>query len=108
MSREKIIFVLARNNANRRRLESVLRCEHKSRNPRLQAEVTPELTTRFEEVDPHDEDEISSIERARPYWPKPIRSFTGHLGFGVADDGDHLYSLRDEAVAALPLAMEEV
>lgn len=69
-------------------LESVLRCEHKSWSRRLQAEVVPELTPRFQEVDPYDEDEIASIELGYPYWLKPIKSFAGHLGFRIDGAGD--------------------
>ena len=64
-------------------LESVLRCEHKYWSRLVQHEAAPEVTPRFEAVDPYDDAATERLEMPYPFWLKPVKSFAGHLGFRI-------------------------
>lgn len=64
-------------------LESVLRCEHKYWSRLVQREVAPEHVPPFTAVDPFDDASLNGIGLAYPFWLKPVKSFSSHLGFRV-------------------------
>ncbi|MDR9437297.1 MAG: D-alanine--D-alanine ligase [Thiohalophilus sp.] len=64
-------------------LEAVLKCEHKYWSRCLQIEVAPELVPEFQLVNPFDPDAEDKIEIAYPFWLKPIKAASSHLGFKI-------------------------
>ncbi|MDZ7803758.1 MAG: ATP-grasp domain-containing protein [Thiohalophilus sp.] len=64
-------------------LEAVLKCEHKYWSRCLQIEVVPELVPEFQLVNPFDVDAADKIEIAYPFWIKPIKAASSHLGFRI-------------------------
>jgi len=66
-------------------LEAVLRCEHKYWSRCLQAEVLPECVPRFRAVDPFDQRALEALDLPYPFWLKPVKSHSSHLGFKVHD-----------------------
>lgn len=66
------------------RLESVLACGHKYWSRVRQREAIPELTPRFELVDPF-ADDAKDVALEFPFWIKPVQSFASHLGFRIDD-----------------------
>lgn len=64
-------------------LESILRCEHKYWARSIQKRVLPDMVPEFRAVNPFDEDSISAIDLDYPYWLKPVKSHSSHLGFKI-------------------------
>lgn len=64
-------------------LEAVLKCEHKYWSRQLQKEVVPALVPPFEEVDPFRTDAIERCSLDYPFWLKPVKAASSHLGFLV-------------------------
>ncbi len=64
-------------------LRSVLQCSHKYWSRLRQREIIPELTPRFQRVDPMASDAAESIELPYPYWIKPVKGFSSQLGFKI-------------------------
>lgn len=64
-------------------LESVLRCEHKYWSRQVQKGVLPDMVPEFRAVDPFDDDSINAIDLDYPYWLKPVKSHSSHLGFKI-------------------------
>lgn len=64
-------------------LESVLRCEHKYWSRQIQKRVLPDVVPEFRAVDPFDDDSIKAIDLDYPYWLKPVKSHSSHLGFKI-------------------------
>ena len=67
-------------------LESVLKCEHKYWSRLVQQQVVPECTPAFDKVDPFDDDALSKLEIDFPFWIKPIKSYSSHLAFEIANE----------------------
>ncbi len=72
-------------------VHSVVGCEHKYYSRLLQSQVAPEHVPEFQAVDPFDEADVDGIRLEYPFWIKPVKSFSSHLGFRVANrkDLDH-------------------
>ncbi|RDD61041.1 ATP-grasp domain-containing protein [Ferruginivarius sediminum] len=66
-------------------LEAVLRCEDKYWSRVLQSRVQPELVPRFQAFDPFDDGAVAGIELPFPFWVKPIKAHSSHLGFKIHD-----------------------
>ncbi|AUH67457.1 acetyl-CoA carboxylase biotin carboxylase subunit family protein [Gordonia sp. PS3] len=77
-------------------LKSFLTCEHKYWSRLMQAEAVPECVPDFAAFDPFDDDPLSGIEVAFPFWVKPVKSHSSQLGFEI-HDADEFY----EAVAQI-------
>ncbi|MGM0984714.1 MAG: ATP-grasp domain-containing protein [Pseudomonadota bacterium] len=64
-------------------LEAFLKCEHKYWSRVEQARSVPECVPAFQAIDPFDEQATESIEIDFPFWIKPIKAHSSHLGFLV-------------------------
>lgn len=64
-------------------LEAVLRCEHKYWSRVLQAKALPGMVPRFQAFDPFDDASVAGIDLAFPFWVKPIKAHSSHLGFKI-------------------------
>ncbi len=69
-------------------LESVLKCEHKYWSRLEQRNVVPEYTPKFIAVNPFAEPAADRIDLAYPFWLKPVKSHSSHLGFKVRNARD--------------------
>lgn len=73
-------------------LDAIVRCQNKYLSRVAQQEVVPELTPKFAAVDPF-EAKPGSIKLAYPFWLKPVRSHSSHLGFAIHDDDELIHAL---------------
>lgn len=64
-------------------LESVLRCEHKYWSRLEQRKVIPDMTPRFDVVDPFDDAAVNAIDVPFPFWIKPVKGTDSLLAFKV-------------------------
>src|SRR5690625_3185159 len=64
-------------------LESLLKCEHKYWARVEQAKLVPQSVPAFAAVDPFDPDIVDQIELDYPFWLKPTKAFSSHLGFYI-------------------------
>lgn len=64
-------------------ITSVLKCEHKLWSRLEQQKVIPEVVPKFCGVDPFKEDPLSQITLDYPFWIKPVKAFSSHLGFKI-------------------------
>lgn len=64
-------------------IEAVLKCEHKYWSRLEQKAVIPELVPEFCAIDPFAEDPAALIEIDYPFWLKPVKGFSSHLGFRI-------------------------
>lgn len=62
---------------------SVLTCEHKLWSRIEQQKVIPEVVPRFCGVDPFAESPFEQVTLNYPFWIKPVKAFSSHLGFKV-------------------------
>lgn len=69
-------------------LEAVLKCEHKYWSRLQQQEVIPELVPAFCAVDPFAEDPFAQVTIDYPFWIKPVKGFSSHLGFRIDERAD--------------------
>lgn len=70
-------------------LRSVVMFEHKYWSRLLQQKVAPDDTPPFAAVDVFADDAfVDGPPLAYPFWLKPVKSFSGHLGFRVGSDAD--------------------
>lgn len=74
-------------------LEAVLKCEHKYWSRCLQQEVVPEMIPAFAAVNPFDEHAAENIPLEYPFWLKPVKSASSHLGFRIHNDQELQHSL---------------
>lgn len=70
-------------------LEAVLKCEHKYWSRVEQAKVAPECVPAFQAVDPFADDPVAQIHIDYPFWIKPIKAHSSHLGFKI-ENGEQL------------------
>ena len=91
-------------------LESVLQCEHKYWSRLTQRQVLPDLTPRFCAFDPFADDPLASINLAYPYWIKPIKAFSSHLGFRIdqAEDFQRALPFIREQIPRIGKAFDEI
>lgn len=64
-------------------LESVLKCEHKYWCRLEQKPVLADYIPDFCPVNPFAEDPLAEVDLAFPFWLKPVKSVSSHLGFKV-------------------------
>jgi hypothetical protein len=64
-------------------LEAVLKCEHKYWSRQLQADVVPDCIPAFAAVNPFSTTVIDDCELEFPFWLKPVKAASSHLGFHV-------------------------
>ncbi|NIR32465.1 MAG: ATP-grasp domain-containing protein [Gammaproteobacteria bacterium] len=79
-------------------LESVLKCEHKYWSRIEQREVAAGHVPRFCAVDPFGADPRAQIDLDYPFWLKPVKSASSHLGFKIrhaADLGHAIDAIRE-------------
>lgn len=76
-------------------LESVLRSEHKYWSRLVQRQVVPELVPGFCLVDPYADTSLAALAIAPPFWLKPVRAHSSHLGFRIATEADYQHALHD-------------
>ncbi len=69
-------------------LEAVLGCEHKYWSRLQQRQVAPDHVPQFEAVDPFDDAAIDAIGVDYPFWIKPVKGFSSHLGFRIGNRAD--------------------
>lgn len=63
--------------------ESVVGCEHKYLSRILQREVEPDHVPAFQSLDPFDDRELDNLTITYPFWIKPVKAFSSHLGFRI-------------------------
>lgn len=66
--------------------EAVLKCEHKYWSRVLQSQIMPEFIPDYCGVDPFADNYRSQITLDYPFWIKPVKSASSHLGFKVKND----------------------
>lgn len=64
-------------------LEAVLKCEHKYWSRLEQARSVPECVPAFQALDPFDPRAVESVQIDYPFWLKPIKAHSSHLGFRI-------------------------
>jgi biotin carboxylase len=64
-------------------LEAVLKCEHKYWSRCLQQEVVPAMVPAFAAVDPFAPRAADHIPLNYPFWLKPVKAASSHLGFWI-------------------------
>jgi biotin carboxylase len=69
-------------------LEAVLKCEHKYWSRLEQAASVSEHVPGFAAVDPFADQPERQIDLAFPYWLKPVKAHSSHLGFKIRHDRD--------------------
>lgn len=79
--------------------ESICRCEHKYWSRLEQKQVVPELVPPFAAVDPFREDPLDTVDIDYPFWIKPIKAHSSHLGFKIRNAEElygHLPEIREK------------
>jgi biotin carboxylase len=66
--------------------EAVLKCEHKYWSRLEQSRVIPEFIPDYCVVDPFADNYRQQISVAYPFWIKPVKAASSHLGFKVTND----------------------
>jgi hypothetical protein len=75
-------------------LEAVLKCEHKYWSRLLQQEVVPEMVPPFDAVDPFSDTAVESCKLSYPFWLKPVKAASSHLGFRIRNNTEFRQSLN--------------
>ena len=75
-------------------LEAVLKCEHKYWSRLEQAASVPEHVPDFAAVDPFADEPERQIDLAFPYWLKPVKAHSSHLGFKIRHDRDFRHAIE--------------
>lgn len=75
-------------------LEAVLKCEHKYWSRCEQAASVPKHVPGFAAVDPFAPDPGRGIDLACPYWLKPVKAHSSHLGFKIRNADDFARAIR--------------
>ena len=74
--------------------EAVLKCEHKYWSRLEQSRVIPEFIPEFCVVDPHADNYRQQISVTYPFWIKPVKAGSSHLGFKVTNDKELEYAIN--------------
>lgn len=64
-------------------LAAVLKCEHKYWSRLEQSRSVPECVPAFQALDPFDPRAVESVRIDYPFWLKPIKAHSSHLGFRI-------------------------
>jgi biotin carboxylase len=75
-------------------LHASVNCEHKLWSRQTQHEVAPKDTPPFERVDVFDPATLDEPPLPYPFWLKPVKSYSGHLGFRVRDEDDLAFAIE--------------
>ncbi|MDR9439084.1 MAG: ATP-grasp domain-containing protein [Halomonas sp.] len=70
-------------------LEAFLKCEHKYWSRLEQARAVPECVPGFQALDPFDDRAVEAVEIDYPFWIKPVKAHSSHLGFRI-ENADQL------------------
>lgn len=91
-------------------LRPVAAFEHKYWSRTLQSDVAPEDTPAFAAVDVHAPDADVRAPLAYPFWLKPIKSYSSHLGFriGGSDDLEHAVGVMRRRIGRLGEPFQQV
>jgi hypothetical protein len=97
----------------------VLKCEHKYWSRLQQVASVPDHVPRFSAFDPFAEDPLDEIDLDYPFWVKPVKAHSSHLGFRIDDREQfegavsqmregigHVASAFDEALAMIDVPPE--
>ncbi|MGM0585761.1 MAG: ATP-grasp domain-containing protein, partial [Pseudomonadota bacterium] len=79
--------------------EAICKCEHKYWSRLEQSRAVPELVPPFAAFDPFDEDPAGQIGIDYPFWVKPVKAHSSHLGFRIGGPEDlrgHLPEIREK------------
>jgi len=79
--------------------ESLAKCEHKYWSRLEQRKAVPDLVPDFCAIDPFAEDPLSQITIDYPFWIKPVKAHSSHLGFKIRNADDlisHLPEIRQK------------
>ncbi len=76
-------------------VESVLKCEHKYWSRLEQRKVIPEVVPEFCGVDPFAEDPLSQVTLDYPFWIKPVKAFSSHLGFKIENEAQFREAIKE-------------
>jgi hypothetical protein len=79
--------------------ESIAKCEHKFWSRLEQREVVPDMVPKFRAFDPTQDDPLESLDLAFPFWVKPVKAHSSHLGFKIRDRAGfyaHLPEIREK------------
>ncbi|MEX1196905.1 MAG: hypothetical protein WEB57_03450 [Pseudohongiellaceae bacterium] len=79
--------------------EAICRCEHKYWSRLEQQRVVPELVPPFAPLDPFRDDPLDSIDIGYPFWIKPVKAHSSHLGFNIRNAEElygHLPEIREK------------
>lgn len=74
-------------------LEAVIKCEHKYWSRVLQSEIIPDIIPPFHVIDPFEAGIESRQIMPFPFWLKPIKSASSHLGFYIRNKKDFVNAL---------------
>lgn len=74
--------------------EAVLKCEHKYWSRLEQSRVIPEFIPDYCAVDPYADNYRQQISVAYPFWIKPVKAASSHLGFKVTNDKELEYAIN--------------
>lgn len=75
-------------------LESVLRCEHKYWSRIEQSRVIGEHVPGFALIDPFDENVLTEVPLAFPFWMKPVKAAASYLGFRITNRDDFVRAIQ--------------
>lgn len=76
-------------------LTSVLKCEHKLWSRIEQQHVIPEVVPDFCGLDPFAEDPLAQVTLPFPFWLKPVKAFSSHLGFKIENEADFHHAIGE-------------
>ncbi|MGM0632339.1 MAG: ATP-grasp domain-containing protein [Pseudomonadota bacterium] len=79
--------------------EAICRCEHKYWSRLEQKRVVPDLVPPFAAVDPFRDDPLEGVDIDYPFWIKPIKAHSSHLGFRIRNADElhgHLPEIREK------------
>ncbi len=84
-------------------VEAVVGCEHKYWSRILQKRAAPDHVPVFQSVDPFDDPALRDIHVKYPFWIKPVKSHSSHLGFRIRSRKE-----LDRAVAEIRAGIAEI
>ncbi|WP_444678371.1 ATP-grasp domain-containing protein [Halomonas sp. E19] len=76
-------------------VESVLKCEHKYWSRLEQQKVIPEVVPEFCAVDPFADDPLAQVTLDYPFWIKPVKAFSSHLGFKIENEAQFNEAIKE-------------
>lgn len=77
---------------------SVLKCEHKLWSRMEQSKVIPDVVPRYCGVDPFSDSPFDQVTLDYPFWIKPVKAFSSHLGFKI--DNHEQFEIAIEEIRA--------